>query len=98
MPTDPPCGPNSWKSKLWGSWHAPQFVFKHACRTHDISYSLGGTAADRKHADDAFYHSMKAAIARHRGYKRPWLRFWAWVYIRAVRQQGDRFFTYTRPA
>ena len=44
---------------------------------------------------DAFYASMKAKIATRDGrINRAWLRWWAWIYMRAVRQAGDGIWPY----
>lgn len=93
--TSYPCGDLSWKSRLAGHIHIAQFVFRDACVAHDEAYDTGGTAADRLTADLAFYASMKEEIRRRPGrLNRAWLRWWAWVYYRAVRQAGDHFFRY----
>lgn len=102
--SDYPCGPESWKSvglPQWVERLVPQFVFRTACREHDAAYLMGGTPADRKRADDAFYQSMKEAIAgkfefriRFPRLRHPILHFAAWTYMRLVRQKGDAIYNY----
>ncbi len=72
-----------------GFFNPPEFVFHGDCCTHDMLYDLGGTEADRKRADDAFYAAMKQSAGRD-----PAWRLAAWVYYRAVRQFGKTHFSY----
>jgi hypothetical protein len=92
-----PCGPDSWKTAEI-PWllrlHAPQFVFRDACRAHDEDYAAGGEPHDRLLADQAFYGSMIQSINGRPPLSRLYFGFFAWVYYRAVRQYGKYHFSY----
>jgi hypothetical protein len=93
--TDNPCGPACWRSKLPGWAHLPQFVFRDACRYHDLMYGIGGTESERASDDAEFYHRMRDEIAKRPGIiNRAWLRWWAWCFFRAVRASGSAYFNY----
>jgi hypothetical protein len=84
-----------------GGWiNPPEFVFHADCCLHDKLYELGGTEADRKAADRAFLADMLDSADRHgdnvglRGLDRWSYRIAAYVYYRAVRWCGKRFFHY----
>ncbi len=79
-----------------GGWFSvPEFVFHSSCCYHDWLYSLGGTEEDRKADDKEFYALMKSAIKDHKSYKRPHLYILAWIYYRAVRLFGAKYYNYT---
>lgn len=90
-----PSQPNGCGGK--GGWvDPPEFVFHDSCNDHDISYSVGGTEADRKNADEAFYREMKRAAAKAPWYAMTFLYSQAWIYYKAVRLFGGKFFNYKR--
>lgn len=73
----------------------PQWCFRSDCCFHDFLYELGGTPADRYIADYQLYWDMKNRINETKPWwQRPGHKLIAWVYFRAVRQFGDRFYTY----
>ena len=68
--------------------------FRACCDHHDYGYWRGGTEKDRKRCDKMFYMAMKKDC---KGL--PWLdrlryKPWCWVYYRAVRQFGARYFSF----
>lgn len=73
----------------------PEFLFHASCNHHDFYYWRGGSEADRKRADEAFYKFMKqdAAMAGTM-LKRLHYRLWAYIYYQAVRQFGAKYFHY----
>lgn len=83
----PGCGCGESSKGLW--FDVPEFVFHDDCCLHDYLYNLGGTEADRKSADDSFYRAMKLRAGPD-----PLWRMMAWIYYRAVRQFGKRFYNY----
>lgn len=78
-----------------GGWlNPPDFMYTASCNHHDFNYWLGGTEADRLEADRKFYEAMKRDVARLPWYRRPFYYGIAWMYYRAVRLCGKRFFHY----
>lgn len=78
-----------------GGWiNPPDFMYTASCDHHDFNYWLGYTEADRKAADRKFYAAMIKDCRRAPWYKRPFYRAVAWLYYRAVRLCGKRFFHY----
>lgn len=73
-----------------GSWvPVPDFRFSASCDHHDYNYLLGHTEEDRKKADDQFYKAMRDDAGwnmRH--------LILAWIYYRAVRWKGKKYFRY----
>lgn len=87
------CGPKFGAPLKWV--RLPQFCFKEDCCFHDFLYELGGSEEDRKLADEQFFGDMLWRINRGK----PWWQLpghyvTAWVYYRAVRFFGKRFFRY----
>ena len=72
----------------------PEFLFHASCNHHDFLYWKGGTEADRKAADDAFYEMMKEDISECEWYLRPHYHIWAYTYYKSVRLIGKKFFHY----
>ena len=73
----------------------PEFLFHASCNHHDFLYWVGNTEIDRKKADDAFYRFMQLDIANEDSrFKRMYYRAWAYVYYKAVRLFGKRYFNY----
>ena len=77
-----------------GFINTPQFLFKADCNQHDFNYWLGCTEADRKKADKQFYSAMKDDVKRQPVMKRPFLYMVAFIYYKAVRVCGIKFFHY----
>lgn len=96
----PGCGCGEGSKGVW--LDVPEFVFHDDCCLHDYLYNLGGTEADRKEADLIFYQAMKRSAIKHGDdlgllpLDRLSYLFAAWVYYRAVRLFGKRFFNYTK--
>jgi len=72
----------------------PEFLFHASCNKHDELYSIGGTEADRRRADDKFYELMLKDTERSRGFDRYYFKVWAYAYYKAVRIFGNRYFNY----
>lgn len=83
------CGPK-------GGWlKAPDWFFEACCDHHDFRYWRGCTAKHRKEADEQFYAAMLRDVNRLGSrWMRPWMRFVAWGYYRAVRYCGAPHFFY----
>lgn len=72
----------------------PNFFFEASCQAHDLKYFIGCTEIDRLNADNDFYKAMKRDCKRVRWYLRILLfpHAWAWIYYKAVRLKGKKFF------
>jgi hypothetical protein len=77
-----------------GIINPPEWIFHEDCNKHDTKYHIGGTEEDRKKADDEFYRDMLSSISKVKWYRRPFLTSQAWLYYRAVRLCGKKFFNY----
>ena len=77
-----------------GLVNPPEFLFHASCNHHDFLYWRGGTEADRKAADDAFYEMMKVDIAECSWHLRAHYHIWAYTYYKSVRLIGKKFFYY----
>lgn len=77
-----------------GIINPPEFLFHASCNQHDFYYWRGGTELDRKKADDAFYEMMKVDAGKEQGIKKLHYLTWAYVYYKAVRLVGSKFFNY----
>lgn len=75
----------------------PSFIFRASCDKHDVLYLIGGSEADRKKADDAFYYYMKIDADMYSGLQRLKYRAIAYIYYKAVRLFGREFFCYGEP-
>ena len=67
------CGPAwmpNWSLNLVKNWLFG-WCYESDCRRHDFAYSRGGSANDRKIADDGLYHAMLRDTAR--------LKWWRYV-------------------
>ena len=82
-----------------GGWfNPPEFLFHASCNQHDFYYWRGGDEIARKEADKAFYRFMKVDAEEAGGFlKRKFHRVMAWIYYRAVRWSGKKFFYYGEP-
>jgi len=79
-----------------GGWFdPPDFCFTASCAKHDISYAAGKDEADRLRADRGFYKAMKKDASIQKWYVRPFAYAAAWIYYRAVRQFGKKYFNYS---
>ena len=80
-----------------GSWiPVPEFLFHASCNHHDFKYWQGGSVVDRKKADDDFYTMMLGDIRKAKWYKRPYYRMWAYIYYKAVRLKGAKYFSFRK--
>ena len=78
-----------------GGWFdPPEFLFHASCNQHDFYYWRGGSEADRKKADEAFYRYMQIDANRYSGLKRLKYLAIAYIYYKAVRIFGRRHFYY----
>lgn len=79
-----------------GGWFkGPGDLFCRACKHHDFNYWLGGTEDDRLKADWQFYIHMCEEAASHRSWwTKTRKKALAWIYYRAVRHFGSRYFVY----
>lgn len=73
----------------------PSFIFKASCNHHDFLYWLGGDESDRIYADDTFYKYMKIDIEGEKWYSKPFHHAWAYIYYKAVRIFGKKYFYFT---
>lgn len=79
-----------------GKIDPPEFLFNASCNQHDFYYWRGGNESDRLKADIMFYNEMKAdAKDETKLVKRLLYIAMAFVYYRAVRRAGKKFFNYT---
>lgn len=75
-----------------GIINPPDFIFNAKCLQHDFYYWRGGNEIDRYNADLEFYLIMLEDAHNSKHY---WIyRFWAYLYFRAVRTFGYKFFHY----
>ena len=79
-----------------GLINPPDFLFKASCDHHDVLYTQGGTRADRKRADEAFYKYMKIDIDEADVWivTQLYYMWWAYVYFTAVRLGGAEYFAF----
>lgn len=78
-----------------GGWfNPPEFLFHASCNQHDFYYWRGGTEADRERADEEFYRFMKQDASEGKWYQRPFMYAMAFVYYKAVRISGKKYFEY----
>jgi len=71
-----------------------RIFFETSCNKHDFSYYLGCTEKDRLKADKGFYQAMKQDCESLPWYQYARYRPWCWVYYKAVRRFGRKFFYY----
>lgn len=71
-----------------------KIFFKVSCNHHDYGYFKGCTEEDRLAADKMLYTLMLEDCASLPWYQ--WVRYrpWCWLYYRAVRAIGKKFFYY----
>ena len=76
-----------------GGWlKIPNFLFKAKCDQHDFYYLTKNNEIDRYNADLQFYLMMLQDAHNSNWY---WFyRFWAYLYFRAVRTFGYKYFNY----
>jgi len=67
----------------------PQFMFSASCKRHDEGYDEGGDEIRRFECDYKFYQAMLKDAGERKIY-----RFWAWIYYKAVRLCGSKYFNY----
>lgn len=80
-----------------GGWlRPPQLRFRASCDQHDFYYWRGSVEEDREVADLQFLQAMRADANLLPWWRRPAHRLLAWIYYRAVRRFGSRFFHYGR--
>ena len=85
------CGPKGLFIKV------PDFIFTASCCRHDVNYWIGCTKKDRKRADKGFYRAMKADYMAYTKFlTRRRYALWAWIYYRAVRMFGGRYFYFAK--
>lgn len=78
-----------------GGWfRPPQFRFRASCDRHDFGYWIGGDESDRRWCDARFLGAMVADAVLLPIWKRPFHLLMAYVYYRAVRAFGSKFFKY----
>lgn len=78
-----------------GGWiNPPEFLFHASCNQHDFYYWRGGNEEDRLKADNEFYEAMKIDVNEAVWYKRWYYGIAAYVYYKAVRLVGSRYFSY----
>ena len=77
-----------------GPFNPPDFIFTASCDQHDFNYWLGCTEADRLEADFQFYQAMIVDAYEASWYSRYFYCFLAWIYYKAVRVFGKKFFYY----
>jgi len=79
-----------------GGWIKPphQAFFEASCDHHDYGYWKGCTEAARLNCDKSFYQAMKQDCESLPWYQ--WIRYrpWCWIYYRAVRCFGKKYFNY----
>ena len=73
----------------------PEFLFHASCNHHDFEYWRGCTKEDRRKADVNFYREMLRDAKGASWIKQPYYKLWAWIYFRAVRMFGGKFFHYS---
>lgn len=78
-----------------GGWiKPPDFLFHASCDKHDELYTIGGTEEDRKADDDKFYELMISDTNISGGFDKYYFRLWAYIYYKAVRLYGKKYFNY----
>jgi hypothetical protein len=78
-----------------GFINPPEFLFHASCNQHDFYYWRGGTETDRKEADDTFYKFMQLDVVVEDNFiKRNYYSLIAFVYYKAVRLFGRKYFNY----
>ena len=82
------CGAKGWFIK------PPQFLFRASCNQHDFYYWRGCNENDRLKADKEFYRYMKIDCEDYVWHKKAYYRVIAYVYFKAVRLFGKKFFYY----
>jgi len=87
------CG-GFWK---WFRPPHPKF-FERECNKHDILYTLGGDANDRKKADITLFQDMVKKVSSHFHRRKPISRLWFYLicagYYLGVRIVGHTRFNY----
>jgi len=72
-------------------------MFRADCDKHDFGYWVGGDDEDRLDTDARFFGAMVTDAARLKVWRRPFHLMMAYIYFRAVRFFGRRFFRYGTP-
>lgn len=76
-----------------GGWvPVPNFQFKASCDRHDFGYWVGGDKKQRLYCDARFFGAMVTDAALLPPWKRPAHLLLSYVYFRAVRCFGGKFF------
>ena len=75
----------------------PQFRFGASCDEHDFGYWVGGDEARRRWCDARFFGAMVTDAVLLPLWRRPAHLLLAWIFYRAVRLCGRRFFHYGTP-
>lgn len=78
-----------------GGWVRPPALRSRVfCDRHDVAYFAGGTEDDRRVADRRLYERIKQDASERPWWQQPTFRMQAWLYYRAVRLFGRRYFHY----
>jgi len=78
-----------------GFINPPEFLFHASCDHHDFLYWLGCTEDDRLKADKSFYKYMQLDIVNEDSFiKRLYYKMLAYIYYKAVRIFGKKYFNY----
>jgi hypothetical protein len=77
-----------------GKINPPEFKFNASCNHHDFNYWRGHTESDRRKADKEFYKAMKGDARKLPWYRRSIHFSLAYIYYKAVRISGKKFFYY----
>jgi len=77
-----------------GSWVTPPnaIFFEASCNHHDYGYYKGCTDADRLDCDEKFYEAMVRDCNKLSTLEYMRYRPWAWLYYKAVRMHGAKYF------
>ena len=80
-----------------GSWIKPphKLFFKACCDRHDYGYWKGGDEKRREYCDLKFYDAMlEDANKVSNWFSRQRYKAWAWLYFKAVRINGKKYFDF----
>ena len=68
--------------------------FKASCNHHDFGYWKGVTEADKIKCDNLFFKAMREDCRKLSWYNYIRYRPWCWLYYKAVKTIGKKFFYY----
>lgn len=69
-----------------------RIFFKASCNHHDYGYWCGCTEAERKKNDEGLKKAMQDDCSKLPFWKKPFYYPWCYLYYRAVRVGGKKFF------